>query len=229
MYNIIQKRLKMTNLSHLVREHIEQKPFLQEALRQGIINYAALGEQIKEFLEEKLGTKLKHISVIMAIRRYQEKLLPQDIKKTHYGEKAEANLKTNLHMFTIVKSNSVLSKLSEIVKNIDVKSGAILHIVQGNYQVAVITNESNVKKVKLSLKNEEIIREDKDLVAIGLKYSDELIDIPGNLFMLTRALAWENITIIDLIETMSESIFIVKEKDATRALTKLSQVMKENY
>ena len=218
----------MTNLSHLVREYIEQKTFLQEALAQGIINYAALGEQIKEFLEEKLGTELKHISVIMAIRRYQEKLLPHHIKKTKYGEHAEANLKTNLHMFTMIKSNLILSKLNEIIKHIDFKSGGILHLVQGNYQVAIITNEGNVKKVKEYLKNEETIREDKNLVSIALKYSDELIDIPGNLFMLTRALAWENITIINLIETMSESIFILKEKDATRALTKLSQVMKEN-
>ena len=108
----------MTNLSHLVREYIEQKPFLQEALAQGIINYAALGEQIKEFLEEKLGTELKHISVIMAIRRYQEKLLPHHIKKTKYGEHAEANLKTNLHMFTMIKSNLILSKLNEIIKHI---------------------------------------------------------------------------------------------------------------
>ena len=94
--------------------------------------------------------------------------------------------------------------------------------------MTIINNEGNIKKVKEYLKKEETIREDKNLVSIALKYSDELIDIPGNLFMLTRALAWENITIINLIETMSESIFILKEKDATRALTKLSQVMKEN-
>lgn len=228
MYIIIQNTKKMTTLSHLVREYIEQKPFLQEALRQGIINYAALAEQIRGLLEEKLGTDLKQISVIMAIRRYKEKLTSVKIQKIHYGENAEANLKTNLHMFTVTKSNSILEKLSKIITLIDFKLGGILHVVQGNYQVAIITNEYNAKKVKRYLKNEEIIREDKNLVSIALRYSDELVDIPGNLFMLTRALAWENIPIIDLIETMSESIFIVKEKDATRALTKLSQVMKEN-
>ncbi len=218
----------MTTISHLVKDYIEQKPFLQEALRQEIINYAALAEQIREYLEDKLGTELKQISVIMAIRRYQEKLTPSQVKKTHYGDKAEANLKTNLHMITISKSNTILEKLSKIIPLIDFKSGGILHLVQGNYQVAIITNEYNIDKVKKHLHDEEIVREDKNLVSIALKYSDDLIDIPGNLFMLTRALAWENITIIDLIETMSESIFIVKEKDSTRALTKLSQVMKQN-
>lgn len=218
----------MTTISLLVREYIEKKPFLQEALRQDIINFAALAEQIKEYLDEKLGTDVKQISVIMAIRRYQEKLTPIQTKKIHYGEKAEANLKTNLHMFTLTKSDTILDKLNHVLPLIDFKSGGILHIVQGNYQVAIITNSYNVDKAKAKLKGEEIIREDENLVSIALKYSDEIIDLPGNLFMLTRVLAWENITIISTVETMSETIFILKEKDATVALAKLTQVMKDN-
>ena len=227
MYNILHLYNKMTTISQLVREYIEQKPFLQEALRQDIINYAALGEQIKEYLDKKLGTELKHISVIQAVRRYQEKLSPSHLQKIHYGEEAEANLKTNLHMFTVEKSNSVLRKLGQIMKLMEFKTGGILHIVQGNYQVAIITNSYNADKVRKALKDEMILREDEKLVSIALKYSDELIDIPGNLFLLTGALAWENITIINTVETMSETIFIVKENDSTRALNKLTQVMRE--
>ncbi len=225
MYIIIQ--IKMTNLSHLVREYIESKPYLQEALRQEIINYAALAEQIRIFLEEKLGKKIKQISVIMAIRRYQKKLVSAKINKIHYGPNAEANLKTNLHMLSFTRSNSALLKLNKIIPLINFNTGGVLHIVQGNYQIAIITNKYNVDKVKKKLK-EKIIREDKNLVSISLHYSDELVDIPGNMFILSRALAWENIPIIDLVETASESIFILKEKDATKALTKLTQVMKEN-
>jgi hypothetical protein len=227
MYNNLQIGKKMTTISQLVREYIEQKPFLLEALRQDIINYAALGEQIKEYLDEKLNTKLKHISVIQAVRRYQEKLSQSHLQKTHYGKEAEANLKTNLHMLTVEKSNSVLKKLGKIMMIMDFKTGSILHTVQGNYQVAIITNSYNAKKVKETLENEIIIREDENLVSIALKYSDELIDIPGNLFLLTGALAWENISIINTIETMSETIFIIKENDSTRALSKLTQVMRE--
>ena len=218
----------MTTISYHVRDYIEQKPYLQEALRQGIINYAALAEQIKEYLDDKLGIDLKQISVIMAIRRYQEKMTNAKLNKIHYGEKSEANLKTNLHMFTVAKSKSVIEKIIKIIALTNSNSGGVLHIVQGNYQVAIITNSHNANKAKAELKGEEIIREDRNLVSIALKYSDELIDIPGNLFMLTRALAWENITIINTVETMSETIFIIKEKDSTRALTKLTQVLKEN-
>ncbi|MEK6963839.1 MAG: hypothetical protein AABX70_05400 [Nanoarchaeota archaeon] len=218
----------MTIISSLVREYIEEKPYLQEALRQGIINFAALGEQIQEYLEQKLNTKLKAISVIMAIRRYQEKLSTVLIPKIHYGPNAEANVKTNLHMFTLVKSSSIFEKINKIMPLINFKSGGVLHVVQGNYQVALITNEGNVIKMRSCLDGEELIREDKNLVSIALKYADDIIDLPGSLFLLSRALAWENIPVIDLVETMSETSFIVKEKDATKALSKLTQVLKEN-
>ena len=218
----------MTIISRLVREYVEEKPYLQEALRQGIVNFAALGEQIQEYLEQKLNTKLKAISVIMAIRRYQEKLSTVLIPKIHYGPNAEANLKTNLHMFTLVKSSSIFEKINKIMPLIDFKSGGVLHIIQGNYQMAIISNEGNADSIRSHLKGEEILREDRKLVSIALKYADDLIDMPGNLFLLSRALAWENITVIDLVETMSETIFIVNEKDSTRALIKLTQVLKEN-
>ncbi len=218
----------MTVISTLVREYIEEKPYLQEALRQGIVNFAALGEQIQGYLEQKLNTQLKAISVIMAIRRYQEKLSTVLLPKIHYGLNAEANLKTNLHMFSLSKSSFIFEKIIKILPLINLKSGGILHVIQGNYQVALITNEGNVAKIRSLLEGEEIIREDKNLVSIALKYADDLIDMPGNVFLLSRALAWENINIIDLIETMSETIFIVNEKDATKALSKLTQVLKEN-
>ncbi len=216
----------MTSISQAVRDYIEEKPFLQEALRQDIINFAALGAQIKPLLEQKLGQEVKQISVIQAIRRYQEKQSHSVFQKTHYGEEAEANLKTNLHMFTVERSNSVLQKLSTVAQLIDFRKGGVLHTVQGNYQVAIITNSYYVDRVKDILEGEVLIREDKNLVSIALKYSDDLIDIPGNLFLLTCGLAWENITIINTIETMSETIFIVLEKDSTRALQKLTRVMR---
>ena len=214
----------MSKITKQVKEYLKNKPFLQEALRLEIINYSALAELIKKDLDPKI----KSTSVIMALRRYQENLSKITKKKINYGPNAEANLKTNLHMFTVTKSNTIFSRVDKIRRIIDFKSGGVLHTVQGNYQMAIITNSGYADKVRDMLEDEEIIREDKNLVSIALKYSDELIDLPGNLFLLTKALAWENITIIDLIETMSESIFLIKEKDATKALSKLNEVMKKN-
>ncbi len=216
------------NISQLVRDYIDNKPFLREALRQDIINFAALAEKIKHFLDKKHGTNLKHITVIQAIRRYQSKVENSHINQTKYGKGAEANLKTNLHMFTILRSDSVLNKLVQITKLIDFKSGGILHVTQGNYHLSLITNTYNVKSIKKALKNEKIVREDKNLVSISLKYSHKLIDVPGNMFLLSGSLAWDNITIISTVETMSETTFMVKEEDATRALSKLTQVMKDH-
>ena len=131
--------MKQNNLSQLVREYVEQKPFLQEALRQGIINYAALAEQIKEGFDKKFETSVKQISVIMALRRYQDNISTTAFKQVKYGQEAEVSLKTNLHMITLEKSATLLPKIAKLMTQIDSKSGGVLHFVQGNYQAAIIT------------------------------------------------------------------------------------------
>ena len=216
----------MSSITELVRNYLNLHPYLQEALRKGIINYAALAAQLKEYLEQDNSQKLKLTSVIMAIRRYQEKLCDSPFEEVHYGENAEANLKTNLVMFTLEKSDSFIKSLPRILSLVDFKSGGILHLVQGNYQATIITNSYYSLKIHKLFAKEKIIREDKNLVSIALKYADTLIDVPGQLFLLTRALAWENITIIDLIETMSETIVILREEDASRAFQTLSNLIK---
>ena len=69
----------MVNMSFLVEKIIEQKPFLQEALSKGIVNNAALAEQLMPELEQQLKNKVKFSAVNMAIRRLSEKLENDDV------------------------------------------------------------------------------------------------------------------------------------------------------
>ena len=49
----------MVTVAHLVEKMIEQKPFLQESLNQGIINNAALAERLLPQIEKELKKKVK--------------------------------------------------------------------------------------------------------------------------------------------------------------------------
>ena len=68
------KIAKMVNVSHLVEKIIEQKPFLQEALSKGIVNNAALAEELRPQIEKELKKEVKFSAVNMAVRRLSEKL-----------------------------------------------------------------------------------------------------------------------------------------------------------
>ena len=64
----------MVTISHLVKKKIEDKPFLQEALRRKLINYGALADELKPEIEKELQKKVKHSAVMMALRRLADQL-----------------------------------------------------------------------------------------------------------------------------------------------------------
>jgi hypothetical protein len=54
------------------------------------------------------------------------------------------------------------------------------------------------------------------------------IDIPGYIFVISRALAWNNISIIEVVSTYTELTILVKNNDATRAFDVLKETIKNN-
>ena len=74
----------MVTIAHLIEKVIEEKPFLQEALSRGIINNAALAEELKPLIEKEMKKKVKFSAVNMAIRRLSEKLKGTFIQKAKF-------------------------------------------------------------------------------------------------------------------------------------------------
>ena len=64
----------MVTITHLVENIVEKKPFLEEALARGLINYAALAESIQSEIEKELKQKVKTSAIMMSLRRLSEKL-----------------------------------------------------------------------------------------------------------------------------------------------------------
>ncbi len=49
----------MVTIARIVEKHIEERPFVQEALSRGIINNAALAEELIPIVEKELKKKMK--------------------------------------------------------------------------------------------------------------------------------------------------------------------------
>ena len=48
-----------------------------------------------------------------------------------------------------------------------------------------------------------------------LDIPEDSIEVSGLYYLFTKSLAWENISIVDVISTYTEMTFIVKEKNKT--------------
>ena len=217
----------MVTISHVVSKLINEKIYLYEALDKKIASYGSVAKRLKPEIEKELGKEVKDSAIVTAIRRYAEKINNRGNKISFKSKYAEVNLKTHIIDINILKTHDLFDKLKRFYEIINFDSGDILHVIYGRTHVAIITNERNKEKILNLLQFQKIKKIEEDLVALSFTVGRRRIDKPGVLFKVTRALAWENINIVDIISVDFEIHFIVNKKDAIKGYNALEKLINE--
>ncbi len=217
----------MPTVSHLVKKIIAERPNLQEAILENIISFANLAEHLQPRIERELGTGVQTQSIVMALRRHAEELNGRVPTPRSLRLVSEIIMKTNLCDITLVKTPSAVEKIRTLHSLIDVHKGETLNAIYGNYEVTLVLPQKHLDAAKKILKSEKILNTATNLVALTLSMTKDFFTTPGVLALATRKLAWENINICENISTMTELIFIIAEKDATRAYNVFQELMVE--
>ncbi len=214
----------MVTISHIVKRIISEQPMIREPLAEGIINYAALAEKLKERIEKEMGESVKETAVIMALRRHSEELESKKAKEVKFYFDTEIVLKNNIVDISIAKTAELFRDLEKLYRAIGYEKG-ILNIIQGNDEVSLIINEKSFNKVMKVIEKDKIISTTHKLAAISMSISKDYLYTPGVLAELTRMLAWNNVNIYEIISTNTEVTFILSEKDAVRAYNVLGELI----
>ena len=216
----------MVTISHLVKKIVNERPFVEEALGNGIISVANLAEQILPKIEQELKKKIRQAAVVMALRRYADEISEHRKKIKSFDYTGEALMKTNICDFTVVKSPSLLSKLKIIYNLVNFERGDTLNVILGNNEVSIVINEKHIEKLVQFLKGEKILSKEQGLVALTIIFTtDDFLHTPGIIFNAVRKLAWENINIFEIVSTMTELTFILNKKDSMKAYNVLQEMV----
>lgn len=215
----------MVTISHVVKDALNRQVFLQEAISRGIVSYNMLAKQLKPEIEADLGKSVKHSSVVMALRRYAEKLeKKKDRIKFNYFR--ETILKTDICYIIIAESATSLSKVQNLYNQIEFKLGGIYNIVHGNYEIGIITNQRYKETLLDLLKDEKVSHVVEDLVVISLTHTQNFLFTPGIIYNVLRFVAWENINILSIILTPQELSLVLSRKDAMKCYNTLERLVK---
>lgn len=221
----------MVTIAHIVQKIVREKPFLEEALSKGIINYAALAEIIQKEVETELREKVQISAIVMALRRLAEKLEQKFIKTASLQfEDTDLTIKSDLIEFTVRKSPSIINCIRKLYDLVDFEQGDFLTITQGVYEITIISNKKYKKEFQKVFQQEKIIEIIENLASITIRIPIDIVETVGFFYAVTKALNWENINIVETVSTLTELTFIVKENDAPRSFNILKGLIrgKEN-
>jgi len=186
-------------VSKQVKAYIERKPYILEAIEQGIINYSALSREICRDL------KLKNTDAVkVALIRNAEK---NRTRKKKIQEKAIEILK---------KANfSIKNKIAALHHStfVDVKAIAYSKTPSGYmfFLDESIARNTNFKKI------------DYNLAILHIKSPREIEHTPGAIAFILSALASEGINVSHVMGCREDTFVVVKERDAPLAFRILAQ------
>jgi hypothetical protein len=193
-----------------------------DALKQGVINYKALAEniydEVKVLLQKKDSELISLDSIQTALIRYAEdlkkekELLEDRISKVL--AKTVLELKTDLVVFTI--TDEALMKCREDVFNL-VKSARFFHLIQGNNTFTIIADQSLEGKMVALFSTKNLVQSIKDQSGIILISPEEIVEVPGVVSYLHGLLAYKNINVTQSISCYKDTILIVNRAEALDA------------
>lgn len=209
----------MKTISSVVENYIKTKPFLLNALSQGIINLTSLARTITDELEEDLGKDVKQGAVIMALKRLSEDL---DFKVNHKITKVlknigEITVRSSLTDYTFFISDTILNKQADLITDIDSHSDVFYTSSRGVNETNIVVSDSISHLIEKHFKGEKLTQKLENLASITVKLPKENISVPGIYYFIFQRLAWEGIVIYEVISTTNEFTILVEDNIVDKA------------
>lgn len=211
----------MVTVAHITESIIKRRPFLQEALAKGLINYGALAEEITEEVQSHLNRKIKHSAIMMALRRYKDKLNNAPLSRLQLDKITEIDIHSNL---VEINCQNNRKNLDAVKKLVDKKNNPKKRYISiGNKEITLIIPLKGLLQVEGRISSPKII---KDLAAIRIDFNESLFRTPGFYYLILRELAWENVNLIEMISTKTELNIIVKDDQVGLSFDIINRLIK---
>jgi hypothetical protein len=216
----------MVTVSQITQKLIEDNLLFQESIFIGITNYTSLAKLIKSDVEKIYKNKVKLSTITRAIQRYAE-MAHEKREMFNFNYFKGIKLDSNVIYIVVHESFKSLDKIRSAYDEIDFQDGGIFNILQGNHEIAIITNKEYKDIILDFLSDEKITHIVEDHDSITLTYLKDYSFTPGLLYSISRNIAWQKINVLAWLNTPQELTLIVHENDATKCYNILNKMQKK--
>ena len=221
----------MITVAQAVESVIKVKPFLAEALSEGIVNISSIARKIQPQVEQIVRKPIKEGAIIMALNRMAPNLnssLHNNIKNL-LKSLGDIIVRSNLTDFTFRNSNTIFHCHSKVMNQIIDHQDIFYTLVRGVFESNLVVSSSFENVVENYFSNEEMIYKISNLSAITLKLPISNTQVTGFYYHILKALAWEGINIKEVISTTNEFTIIVNDNDIDRGFSILKNLKGESF
>lgn len=207
------------SIAEQVREYIDARPVVRDALAMGIVNLSALTRQIME--ETGLD---KEDAILVSCRRYetpQEASFEEEIRDVL--SRASLEVRTHAAIMTVRPSWDVYHKLERVMEHFQGEDHP-LHVIKGSDSLTIITDDGVLPSLEEILGPEQVIKTRSSLVELNLKVPEVSEGVPGIVAFLSSSLANRGINLLESISVFKDNMFLITEADLFPAFEVLNNL-----
>ncbi len=201
----------MDRLSKIIDKLVNQSPFIQEAIAEGLINISSLARKLNPDIQRILGKEVSDSAIIMAIKRMppgaNQKI---ELKiKNFMRELGDLIVRSNLIKYTFKNYVGISQDQAKFLSQIKDISDNFYTVSRGVSETTIITNAQFAEKIDKMFQKDSLISELGNLSAITMKLPAINTEISGVYYYLLKKIAWEGINLAEVISTTNEFTVVV--------------------
>ena len=211
----------MKTIASCVNEILVSRPFLEEALSRDIINFSALAKDLNQIISEMLRKPVKEGAITMALRRYKPPVDVENIGrlKNAFKNLGDITVRSNLSDFTFQNSKTLINSHSKVLEKINNNNQIFYAFTRGIFESNIIISSSEKKSIVEVFKNEKLIGLKDCLTTITLNLPEGNSKIVGLYYQIFKRLAWDNVTLYEVISTTNEFTILVEDHLVDKAFS----------
>tara|TARA_R110001583_G_scaffold15501_2_gene63836 strand:+ start:18066 stop:18725 length:660 start_codon:yes stop_codon:yes gene_type:complete len=211
----------MKTIATCVEEILVSQPFLEDALTRNILNYSALSEELRDQISKMLRKPVKSGAIMMALRRYSPpKEMANKIKLNKVLQNlGDITVRSNLSDYTFKNSNSLIHghlKMLEVLKE---DPHIFYTFTRGVHESNILITTTLKTQIEESYKNEICTTVKDSLSAITIGLPKENTKIAGLYYQFFKRLAWEGISLYEVVSTTNEFTILVEDENVDKAFS----------
>lgn len=218
----------MLSIANKVEQIVSESPFLTEGMALGLINLSELARQLRPRLECDLWKPVGQAAVVMALRRLSERM-PQQTSQSQpimvAPRLGELTTRTDLTISTFRLSENSNECQRNLLTLAEPYPGMFVTVTRGVHEMLVVCNRPLTHLVEQAFGEERLLARVDYLTALTLRLNPETRRTPGIYHAVLKKLAWDKISVVNMMCTFSEITILLEQSQTGAAFSVLSQIV----
>lgn len=217
----------MLSIATKVEQIVTESPFLTEGISLGLINLSELARQLRPQLESDLWKPVGQAAVVMALRRLQDRLPQHGIAAPIVlaPRTGELTTRTELTISTYRLSDNSNECQRQLLSLAEPYPGMFVTVTRGVHEMLVVCSRPLTHLVEEAFGAERRLARVENLTALTLRLNPETRGTPGIYHSVLKKLAWDKISVVNMMCTFSELTILLEQSQTGAAFSVLSQLV----